>query len=221
MIIKDNAPPSNVIKIEEEDNGELSTFKFVKDKFSPNLVFSVGASEDHPFFDTFIDSCEIHMFDPNPTYFQLMERQFKGEKVHLNNYGLGDENKSLTYHFFGESFYDHSDKGVTCDAQITTLDDYCSFKGVHKIDFMKIDTEGYEYKVLKGGKNMLENSVSLIQFEYGERYPKAKISLRDIYDLLDGWYIYLLEPESLNLQTEPIENYIYSNYLASKEKLWK
>ena len=66
---------------------------------------------------------------------------------------------------------------------------------------------------------MLEDGVSLIQFEYGERYPKAQVSLRDMYDILDGWSIYLLEPESLNLQTEPIENYIYSNYLASKEKL--
>ena len=219
MTIKDNEKPANVIKIEEEDNGELNTFNFVKEKFSPDVVFSVGASEDHPFFDTFVDSCEVHMFDPNPTYFQLMERQFKGERVHLNNFGLGETNKSLTYHFFGESFYDHSNKGITCEAYLTTLDDYCSYKNTERIDFLKIDTEGYEYNVLVGAKDMLKDNIKLIQFEYGERYPKAGITLGTMYDLLEGWYIYLLEPESLNLQSEPIENYTYSNYLASKEKL--
>lgn len=219
MIIKDNEKPANVIKIEEEDNGELNTFKFVKERLSPDVVFSVGASEDHPFFDTFAGSCEIHMFDPNPTYFQLMERQFKGERVYLNNFGLGETNTSLTYHFFGESFYDHSNRGVTCDAMLTTLDDYCSYRKTEYIDFLKIDTEGYEHNVLVGAKEMLKDNIKLIQFEYGERYPKAGINLSDVYDLLEGWYIYLLEPESLNLQSKPIENYTYSNYLASKEKL--
>lgn len=38
----------------------------------------------------------------------------------------------------------------------TTVDDYCSSNGIAEIDFMKIDVEGFEPKILQGAVKMLE-----------------------------------------------------------------
>src|SRR5690606_8312273 len=39
--------------------------------------------------------------------------------------------------------------------QIRRIDDFCEERSIGKIDFMKIDTEGYELSVLEGADSML------------------------------------------------------------------
>ena len=53
----------------------------------------------------------------------------------------------------------------TYKVQINTLDNYIDEKKFLKIDFLKIDTEGYEYEVLNGLKKNL-NKVKLIFLEH-------------------------------------------------------
>ena len=50
-------------------------------------------------------------------------------------------------------------------AQQICLDEYMSKKNISKIDFLKIDTEGYEFEVLSGAKNNIKN-VNLVLFEH-------------------------------------------------------
>ena len=49
--------------------------------------------------------------------------------------------------------------------RLSTLDSYLVQNKISKIDLLKIDTEGFEYEVLLGGKNSL-NKISLILFEH-------------------------------------------------------
>ena len=64
------------------------------------------------------------------------------------------------------------------------LRDYLKEKKISKIDFLKIDTEGYEYKVLIGLDEYLKN-VSLIMFEHHYHNMILKdYSFTDIHDLL-------------------------------------
>jgi hypothetical protein len=52
--------------------------------------------------------------------------------------------------------------------QVNTLDDYCHMHHISKIDFLKIDTEGYEINVLKGAMQMMrKEAISLIYCETG------------------------------------------------------
>ena len=46
----------------------------------------------------------------------------------------------------------------------TTLNNYCKLNGVNHINFLKIDTEGNEFNVIKGSENL---TIDYIQFEYG------------------------------------------------------
>ena len=64
------------------------------------------------------------------------------------------------------------------------LSNYLEKRQISKIDFLKIDTEGYEYNVLLGLEGHLQN-VSLIMFEH--HYHKMIIknySFSNIHDLL-------------------------------------
>ena len=50
--------------------------------------------------------------------------------------------------------------------KIITLDDYAEKKNIDTIDILKIDTQGYEDKVLEGANQLLKkNKIKIIQLE--------------------------------------------------------
>tara|TARA_Y100000590_G_scaffold408506_1_gene499658 strand:- start:1340 stop:2071 length:732 start_codon:yes stop_codon:yes gene_type:complete len=70
------------------------------------------------------------------------------------------------------------------DINITRLSDYMSKKKLTTIDLVKIDTEGYEYEILKGAERSLKN-VKIILFEHHyDRMIKKNYKFRDIHSLL-------------------------------------
>jgi hypothetical protein len=106
---------------------------------------------------------------------------------------------------------------------IRTLDEYVEQEGVVRIDFLKIDTEGFELEVLKGACKSL-HKIEMIQFEYGGCYPDNNVTLAQVYQFLQhhGFrYFYLIQPQYLRICPTPIENYAYSNYLATREPFFE
>src|SRR6185436_3522307 len=66
------------------------------------------------------------------------------------------------------------------------------------VDFLKIDTEGNELKVLKGAQSLLQkNAIRAIQFEFNEMNVVSRVFLRDFYDILAGYTFYRLLPDGL------------------------
>ena len=64
------------------------------------------------------------------------------------------------------------------------LSEYINKKNIKKIDFFKIDTEGYEYNVLKGLESKI-SIISLIMFEHHyDDMLKKDYSFSDIHKLL-------------------------------------
>ena len=50
--------------------------------------------------------------------------------------------------------------------QVQTIDDYCDKNSIGQIDILKIDTQGFDYEVLKGAERMLRDGrVRLIYTE--------------------------------------------------------
>lgn len=62
--------------------------------------------------------------------------------------------------------------------------DYIVEKNIQHIDFIKIDTEGFELSVLKGFEDCLTN-VKIIQFEYGGTYLDNNIKLVEVKNYLE------------------------------------
>jgi Methyltransferase FkbM domain len=116
--------------------------------------------------------------------------------VHLNNCGLGDRGGAQMMYYFPH----HPE--LTCDrprhegnaavpfeATIVTGDEYAVAQGLEHIDFLKIDVEGAEYRVLDGFSHLLERGgIRCIQFEYGAFSIQTRVLLADYYERLAARY---------------------------------
>jgi len=87
-----------------------------------------------------------------------------------------------------------ADKAPNCKAEkvsVDTLDNI--LKPYGKVDFLKIDTEGFECEVLEGAKKILKESRPIIYIELSAQYKKS--SERSIEILKEAGYIFLSEPK--------------------------
>lgn len=126
------------------------------------------------FFKECYPDCELIAFEPNPHSFALLEMNVKMNNlkgIQLFNCALSDENKSVDFFvprkkgsLNGSSKHiDDSDK-ITVSGK--TLSDFIRNK---EIDFIKIDIEGDEEKVIKDLKeNKILDSVDelVVEFHY-------------------------------------------------------
>ena len=155
---------------------ELESIKDLKDV---KVIFDVGARADIDYFNIFPDAT-FHLFEPNPEFFlELKEKVGDKKNVFLNNYGLGDEEITLGYDKTiqcfekGEAGMKHPDFLLP----IKTLDWYIQENKIKRIDFIKIDTEGYDFKILLGGKKAVKLA-RYIQYEHWD-------NLKQFHDLLE------------------------------------
>jgi len=103
---------------------------------------------------------------------------------------------------------------------LSTLDDYCTEQKINLINFMKIDTEGHDFAVLKGSERMLsEKRIAMIQFEYGGCNLDSRVQLGDIFAFLQpyGYKLYKVYPDSLRFYpdySQSLETFKYSNWVS-------
>lgn len=213
--------------------GELETIKrFIEDG---DIVFDVGGFvgewtaavlETNP-------KGSVHVFEPTPSCFLNVVKRFNGKNVITNQLCVSDKS-GLSY------FWDYADNrhlsslhkrnekrmtalGVTPPQRRmilkVTLDEYCEFKGVPYIDFLKIDTEGHEFNVLKGASGLLlKNNIRYVQFEYGGCFRDAGITLREVFSFLEerDFLIGRVTTEEISFCdfVPSMENYDYCNFLG-------
>jgi FkbM family methyltransferase len=84
--------------------------------------------------------------------------------------------------------------------KVTSLDVEVGNRGIDFIDFLKIDTEGYDLRVLRGASQLLQKlAIGIVQFEYNSPWALAGSTLADAYRLLEGYgyTVFLLRPTGL------------------------
>lgn len=144
---------------------ELKVFESLKDI---KVVFDVGARDDVDYL-IINPKIELHAFEPNPLFFkQLQEQVGEVKNVYLNDYGLGDVEGTFAYKDGNQAIGEPSSEGVL----IRRFDSYIKEHDIDHIDFMKIDTEGYELNVLRGAGSEADGYALLkicryIQYEGG------------------------------------------------------
>lgn len=177
-------------------NPEIKQINFdnlLKEKISKNpLIFDVGANKGQSIekYIKIFNQPKIHSFEPVKSEFNYMYEKFKNnKKIFLNNYALGDKNCKKKFNITaitGNSSFNQirpgtkwlklrsKQSGTSSKAYIKSiqnvdikkLDDYVQINKINKIDLLKIDTQGYEDKVLKGSqKTLKDNKVKVILTE--------------------------------------------------------
>lgn len=105
------------------------------------------------------ESGKVVSFEPNPESYEILRRNIELNKftnVVAENVALLDEEGTLKL-FIGRATKDSSslfpaeevDEERYVTVKTTTLDNYCQSHGIAP-NFVKIDAEGAEYKILKG-----------------------------------------------------------------------
>jgi len=139
----------------------------------------------------------IHSFEPSPTTFKLLQQnvaQAELDNVELHNYGLGEEPGSFELTFAPSnrsgafvSNQTQASVGHTVEKiHIRTMDQFVEDRGVASVDMIKIDVEGFELQVLRGGKRTLESHRPVVALEMNHWCLNAfqRTSIPDFIDAL-------------------------------------
>lgn len=203
-------------------NGE----KWIFDRIPPGLtVFDVGSRNDS-FFLSYLG--EVHYFEPQPEFLADLKLQDpkKNTASFFNSFGLSDSEDISAWYPAFQSFVDRSETLKRQPEPVQWLeirrgDKYVQENKIEKIHFLKIDTEGFELKVIKGFGEFL-SKVNHIQFEYGGTYIDAKIRLKDVLEYLRkmgfGNFGLLSSNEVIPLTSED-DHWQYCNILADNLNL--
>jgi len=157
----------------------------LKDKISNNpIIFDVGGNKGQSIekYLKIFDKPIIHSFEPIKTEFDFMCSKFKNNKnIFLNNFALGDKTEEREFNITaktGNSSFNkinldtdwlkvRSKQNNTSEEDYVTsvqkvnvikLDDYRKDNNISVIDLVKIDTQGYEDKVLEGSLNSIKQN---------------------------------------------------------------
>jgi len=216
-------------------NGECEVIR----RFTPTsqIVFDVGANRGDWASEVLAlnAAVDLHCFEPTQAAFRLLSERLSEpgrSNVHLNQFGLGSVSGSRNAFLFGDadggnSFYRRDILSGDTRTQISeervsvwTLTDYCQTNAIQTIDLLKIDVEGHEIEVLRGGKALFEKrAIGAVQFEYGGTFVQPRVLLRDCFEFF-AEYKYLLykvfpkELRRVGAYDERLESFRYSNWVA-------
>ncbi len=166
------------------------------------VLFDVGANTGlytRALLERFDGSAEIFSFEPSPSAFRVLEAELGAlERVHLRQVGLSDETGWAVLHSPREasklgSLHDIGERlerlgmsvAIEERVELTTIDRFLAEEGIERVDFLKLDVEGHELKVLEGAERSLDaGRIDAIQFEFSAANVAARTFFRDFYDLL-------------------------------------
>jgi FkbM family methyltransferase len=166
------------------------------------LIFDVGANDGDSAVTTLhqFPKARVISFEPHPvTFSRLTTRKHDEPRWSVINSALGSEIGEFEMFEYDDSKINSlTDKAQYAvrfgqesrriSVKCTTLDAYCAQSGIERIDVLKIDTEGFDFAVLRGSSVMLQkHAVKFIYVEFNDLLPSEGTSggaLMPIYTLL-------------------------------------
>lgn len=212
------------------DNGEFAVLELLAPKCS--LFVDVGANVGQ-WSAKFLElgqACGI-AYEPSSSSFEQLCVRVRRDRMTFRNVAVGDAVGQVTFvekARCGEESAVRTASGpvepgdTVKTVDVTTLD-HDLMSGGKVVDYLKIDTEGYDLNVLRGARGLLAaGRIRFIQFEYGDGWLGAGSSLKAANTFLAqfGFTAYLIRSTGLHpFRYERWGDYFrYSNFLACQER---
>jgi len=211
----------------------LDPYYDMKKRISENsfkVVFDVGANDGRSavqFLPEF-SAATIYCFEPvRSTFEELVSSMGSNKRIKPFNLALGssegeavikkdDDNSRCNQVSF--------DIDATCDSEmvtVSTLDRFCDQHKIPQIDFLKIDTEGFDLEVLKGAeKHINDHKISFLQIEASmSPYNVKHVAFQEFKSFLEsrGYLLYGVYDQTLEWSGEA--RLRFSNPIFISEKL--
>ena len=137
------------------------------------------------------DAGMIYSFEPNSTAFSILNKNIEENaltNIQIENKAVSDTNSKVSFilnnSITGSRISRNDKDGISVDS--ISIDKYSIDNKIKKINFIKIDTEGYDLMVLKGMTAIIESNPELkIMVEYHtELLQEAGIDPKDLIKFL-------------------------------------
>lgn len=209
-----------------------ATMGFRNFKEAP-IVFDIGGNKGtwSQMAREIIPKARLFAFEPVTETYKEMRDNLKFTYVNCFNLAIGERRGEVEISFGapgkgqimhadiknpGRSHLKKSEK-----VAVETIDNFCKKNEIKKIEYLKMDIEGYEYKALLGAKRMIkEGRINFIQFEIGSDNIFNKETLYDFQKLLPDYKLYRTLPNGLmeiDLESAEAATYLMQNILAIKQ----
>jgi len=178
-------------------NGIINILPRILGFYNGNSIMDVG-SNTGMFIECMLENfpmADILAFEPVRRYFEYSAARYKQNKnVRIENYALSDKtcadyiyvaNDNIGWNTLVKEMIDPDNASGAEKIQCLNFDEYYAKNSVGIIDILKIDTEGFEYKVLAGMRNfLLEQKPAIIcEVGWGKNHPHWKEEL-EMFDYL-------------------------------------
>lgn len=218
---------------------------------NPNpVIFDVGANVGQTAIKlrTLFPNSSIYCFEPFPTsYAQLCAEVSRDPSIHCFQLALSEKTGSahMTVNeshqtnsllasdaraasYWGPNLLDTSNQ---IEVETETLESFCAQNNINHINILKLDAQGAEYAILKGGQNLFEEKrVDILYMEMimaptyvGQRQLHEYLSLLadwgyELFDLYNPYRAYgrLIQADSILVSSEFLNRYERSA-MASQE----
>jgi len=183
------------------ENLSLKQFYSCIDNKSYNIVDIGSQSGLYSLFAKYLSNSIFYSFEPFLDTYNLLNDNIKLNNItNVKTYNIGLSNKKGIsilntsrghngLHTMGNTSLRFSDVHPI-KIKTDTLDN-CFYNKNIPVHFIKIDTEGWEYNILKGGKNTIEKYKPIIQLEWDIRNLKqCNVNENDLSALLKEYGYY-------------------------------
>lgn len=148
--------------------------------------------------------CFLHSFEPDKYCFEKLKNNVglnSFKNIKLNPFGLGE--KEADYLLITPTKDNRGGNRIVLNSHekpnihIKRLDDYINQNNINKVDLIKIDVEGFELKVLKGGENCIEMHRPRLFIEVNDSNLKQQgNSAEELIKFLELYYSNLKHAET-------------------------
>ena len=170
--------------------------------YNAKVVFDVGANigqSSLTYLKQFPNST-VYCFEPITETFLKLKRNVISSRVVFNQLALGESNSTGimvltgtpdTYHIINNHTNPRQEKTETVN--ITYIDHFCNTNKIEQINYLKIDTEGFDLHVLMGSRKMLgQQKIDFIEVETAMNpFNTFHASFESIKQFLENYKYYL------------------------------